>query len=601
MAMKREKKTKSMRTSLVRIVVLCWIIPVIGLTFVLSFMAVRNISLQIRRNAANTVYAAAETCVDEINAALSASRYASYNTTISTAYHNFRLDENFVNMYRDLDTFLTGNYQFDNKFMLTYLRFNDNGEEDPLSKREFYTFNEALFPEASEAPGQNMYNEFLEGDAPDLVVSAKDLGTSIGFENRDGKLYLVRNLYLSGKEPTAVFIQRLNITDWFGAILNTPWSTEVALALNGEEIAVMGEGIDVSVVLSDGRQYGGDLSNAITYEGSLYFSGNIAANDYTLSYAVKADEGILLREANFLRIVLLLSSLAVIPLLIIVLRYFYKHISRPIDRLVVAAEEINQGNFGYQAECEANSSEFIRLNNSFNEMSSQLQEQFEQIFREELALRDAKIMALQSQINPHFLGNTLEIINWEARLGNSSRVTKMIESLSTMLDAALDRNKKPIIHLSEELMYVDAYLYIIGERLGKRLAVEKNIDESLLGFNVPRLILQPIIENAVDHGISPAQHGKITIIIRKDEASLYLEIENDGVLTAADIEKISEMLDREDIYDGMRATHVGIRNVNERIKIIYGEGSGLTIKMTDKGTVLAQITIPFGQTDNDMQ
>ena len=109
-------------------------------------------------------------------------------------------------------------------------------------------------------------------------------------------------------------------------------------------------------------------------------------------------------------------------------------------------------------------------------MSGQLQSQFEHIYREELALRDARIMALQSQINPHFLNNTLEIINWEARMAGDVKVCGMLEALSTILTAAMDRDKRATVHLSQELMYVDAYLYIIKERLGKRLTVHKQID-----------------------------------------------------------------------------------------------------------------------------
>ena len=98
------------------------------------------------------------------------------------------------------------------------------------------------------------------------------------------------------------------------------------------------------------------------------------------------------------------------------------------------------------------SKEFAYLGNSFNAMSDKLKNQFERIYKEELALRDAKIMALQSQINPHFLNNTLEIINWEARLADDVKVCQMLEALSTMLNAAMDRKHRPLIHLSEEMM-----------------------------------------------------------------------------------------------------------------------------------------------------
>ena len=130
---------------------------------------------------------------------------------------------------------------------------------------------------------------------------------------------------------------------------------------------------------------------------------------------------------------------------------------------------------------------------------------------EELDLKDARIMALQSHINPHFMNNTLEIINWEARLAGNDKVSEMISSLGTLLDAALDRKKQPEVPLKEELTYVKAYLFIMKERFGKRLEVTLEIPEELYQEKVPRLILQPVIENAIAHGVQVQGTGKVRI------------------------------------------------------------------------------------------
>ena len=113
---------------------------------------------------------------------------------------------------------------------------------------------------------------------------------------------------------------------------------------------------------------------------------------------------------------------------------------------------------------------------NFNTMSLKLKDQFEKIYVEEIALRDANIHALQSQINPHFLNNTLEIINWEARMDGNEQVSKMIEALSTMLGATLNREKRDQISLKEELEYVDAYLYIIECRFRDRFECTRTIE-----------------------------------------------------------------------------------------------------------------------------
>ena len=147
----------------------------------------------------------------------------------------------------------------------------------------------------------------------------------------------------------------------------------------------------------------------------------------------------------------------------------------------------------------------------FVQNQGRLKYQFDHIYEEELDLKDARIMALQSHINPHFMNNTLEIINWEARLAGNDKVSEMISSLGTLLDAALDRKKQPEVPLKEELTYVKAYLFIMKERFGKRLEVTLEIPEELYQEKVPRLIPQPVIENAIAHGVQVQGTGKVRI------------------------------------------------------------------------------------------
>ena len=144
---------------------------------------------------------------------------------------------------------------------------------------------------------------------------------------------------------------------------------------------------------------------------------------------------------------------------------------------MAASKHLQNGERGYTIGEKAESSEFETLFDHFNTMSAELKNQFERSYQEQQALQQARMKALQSQINPHFLNNTLEIINWEARLAENDRVSAMIEALSVMMDGALARDGRSRIPLREELRYVDAYLYIIRERLGERLKVVREIDE----------------------------------------------------------------------------------------------------------------------------
>jgi two-component system sensor histidine kinase YesM len=202
-------------------------------------------------------------------------------------------------------------------------------------------------------------------------------------------------------------------------------------------------------------------------------------------------------------------------------------------------------------------------------------------------------MALQSQINPHFLNNTLEIINWESRLSKNGKITRMIEALSSMLSAASDREGKPFIRFSEEMIYVDSYLYIISERFGKRLKVLKVINPDVLEYNVPRLITQPIIENAVEHGMEPQQQCEIIIRAFITGNKLIIEVENNKTLSDEDIKRIEQLL----YDDKTTSTSLGIRNVHQRLRILYGDNGGLFVKNSEKGHTVFQIVIAIEQTN----
>ena len=279
--------------------------------------------------------------------------------------------------------------------------------------------------------------------------------------------------------------------------------------------------------------------------------------------------------------------ITLIPLLIATFYYFYANISRPVDSLMKGSEQIRKGHFGYTVEPFEKNTEMAELVDTFNHMSVSLEESFKKIYVEEIAERDAKLKALQSQINPHFLNNTLEIINWKARMNGNDDVSDMITALSVMMNAALNRNNEMFVTLQEELSYVDAYLYIIKERFGNKFTFTKNIDQTLLDHSVPRLIIQPIIENAVEHGGRDGKRiGDLTI--RKQDRDLLITVRNNGTLSEKDREKIALLLKEEDAGTSLEALDrqsIGIRNVHLRLRMIYGNGSGLTIESRDDMTV----------------
>ena len=171
------------------------------------------------------------------------------------------------------------------------------------------------------------------------------------------------------------------------------------------------------------------------------------------------------------------------------------------------------------------------------------------------------------------------------------KASRMIEALSTVLDAALDRKGMPEVPLSEEMRYVNAYLYIVTQRFGERLKVDIDLPGVLMGCRVPRLILQPVIENAVEHGIRPGGEGRVALRGRLEGDFLILEIENDGGLSPQDEAHIARLLSPDYDMAGEPSGNIGIANVNLRLRILYGPSCGLTIFRGEGSAVIARLTV----------
>ncbi|MGO5544268.1 sensor histidine kinase [Blautia sp. HCP3S3_H10_1] len=438
-----------------------------------------------------------------------------------------------------------------------------------------------------------MIQHFFDQDRDKVLKLAEDLDTAVGFLKTDNGFYIVRNMMNRSFTSWGILVSRVNVdycfepvkTAWedFGVVLTISGIPVVRDLKNTNEDAAAEELAEKQV-----------LKNASAYEmekGEVYIFSNQRENDYDINLVLYAKELLLFRFLYGYFYVIFAMGFALIPMMIMFMRLSGKEMSKPVEKLMNCAEEIEKGNLGYQVDTPMENLEFEYLRNSINQMSGQLKYQFDHIYEEELALRDARIMALQSHINPHFMSNTLEIINWEARLGGNEKVSKMIGALSTLMDAAMDRKGLPEVKLSQEMIYVNAYFYIIAERLGKRLTVERQIPEELMGMMVPRLIMQPIIENAIEHGIIQRGGGTVLLRAHRDEKYLYIEIVNDGSFGKENEEKVKRLLAPD--YDARKESsgNLGIANVNQRLRILYGENCGLTIKSYNDEQTISILTI----------
>lgn len=263
-------------------------------------------------------------------------------------------------------------------------------------------------------------------------------------------------------------------------------------------------------------------------------------------------------------------------------------ISRPIWSMVKTMQKVEEGKFDVRAD--VNSGDEIGfMAGRFNDMIKKIDELFHTNLEKQDRLRLAELHALQSQINPHFLYNTLDSIKWLAKLNGIRDIEVIVIQLGKLLKNSIN-NQSEMTTVGESLEIIDSYLTIQKIRYSDRFEVRMAIDPSLRDCRVPRLIIQPIVENAIIHGIEKKiEPGRLTIKVSRAGTDLRIEVADDGVgIDAARLRQIQRELEQ----DQRKVQNIGIHNVNRRIKLCYGENYGVSIQSeVGKGTTVV-LTMP---------
>jgi sensor histidine kinase YesM len=280
---------------------------------------------------------------------------------------------------------------------------------------------------------------------------------------------------------------------------------------------------------------------------------------------------------------------------------FADGITRPILALSLAAKKIAQGNYDNPVEIESND-EISFLGRTFNHMRINIKHsiteiqhnaQLENDLQEhKLRLKENELKSLQSQINPHFLFNTLNILAKKAYLEGAEETSDLISSVAGLLRYNLKRLDSPVT-LRDELRILDEYLIIQKARFMDRVQVRKEVDENCLGIHIPNLSLQPFVENAFIHAIEPSEKGGC-IIIRtfRQENAVIVEIADDGIGIVE--ERLDSIL--EDSDEGKKKGHstgIGIGNVVHRLRLFYGVKDVVQITSSPGVGTCVRLILPF--------
>lgn len=303
-------------------------------------------------------------------------------------------------------------------------------------------------------------------------------------------------------------------------------------------------------------------------------------------------------EVEDLRDRIIALCLGSILILSVVSIYMSFDMIKPINQLVKAMKEMNIDNITKSYIEIERRDELGFLHKTFNTMAKEIDHLVTWIYREQITRKEAEIKALQSQINPHFLFNTLESINWMAQLNNVPEISAMVSDISALMEASIGRDDR-LITIEEEFVYIDKYIALLKRRFEDRITLVKEVDPKVLYMKIPRLLIQPLIENAVYHGVENSRgKGIITLSACIGENLMVIEvIDNGSGISAEDIVKLNKGLEMDnDTYfkslSNKKNKSIGIDNVNRRIKLFYGEKYGIKIESKLNIYTKVSVTLP---------
>lgn len=299
-------------------------------------------------------------------------------------------------------------------------------------------------------------------------------------------------------------------------------------------------------------------------------------------------------QTSYLRVITisLITFVALLVAITLMSIYIPAGITRPISVLSKVTDQVAKGDLSVRAHVDAGAEVGV-LSESLNTMIDKINELLAQVTSEQIRLRNAELELLQSQINPHFLYNTLDTIVWLAEAGDQEKVVSMVGSLSDFFRTSLNQGKD-IIRVGEEITHVTSYLAIQQVRYQDILEYEIDVPENLHDYLIPKITLQPLVENALYHGIKNKRgKGKISITGEMQELFFVLTVSDNGIgMTEERLNEIKTGLITRNIED---SKIYGLYNVNERILLKFGEEYGINVESTyGEGTTIT-VKLPLAQ------
>ena len=418
-------------------------------------------------------------------------------------------------------------------------------------------------------------NESTVNDTLFLLKSIKnpdDLSEDIGFLRIDFRKSIIQDI-----------IDKINpLDDVFSFVINS--DNKIIASSRDLKDLYDNSSIDLELIKSAAQ-----FSNQLTTfdDGKFYLQS--AAIDKTDWYMVNVlpKSSILSTiktQRNYLFIIVILT----IIMAIILAAYLVKVINKRLFQVIDGMRQVPNGHLNNYIENDS-SDEVGELIDNYNYMISKMSILVDEQYKLGKEVKNAELKALQSQINPHFLYNTLDMINWMAQKNMNKEISLAVKNLAKFYKLSLNKGKD-ITTIRNEVEHSKLYVNLQNMRYDNRITLITRLDESLMDCSIPKITFQPIIENSINHGIlgRGMESGSILISGYISQGNLIIQISDDGI----GIEKEVLPLILKDNNLQTKGSGYGLKNINQRIKLLYGESYGLSFTSNYGFGTTVEITLP---------
>ncbi|MBT2760450.1 sensor histidine kinase [Paenibacillus sp. ISL-20] len=502
---------------------------------------------------------------------------AQINTNVEKRLEYYNQLSNILYMDAQLRNYLSTDYeqafyyldafQYINRTLPSLMTLNAN-----ILGITIYTGNHTLYSD-----GQ--YVKYTEELPPAMEEQVLDAAGSMvyfhseDFRANDAHITIARSLsYFSLQHPYGILTMDINANEFYSLIKMENDNKSVyiidefgGVISTGDQNLQSNQLFDVFPIQEGMTQNAGSFDMKINGQ-ERFFTYKKLSNGWSTVITVPYDE--LLANANQATKNVIWFSVLAIGMAILLLYFTTKVMTKRIEVLLQQIRKVERGDFRLSIKPMGHD-EIGQVSFAFNKMASTIQSLIHDVYVKEIARKESELNTLQAQINPHFLYNTLSSISSLAIKEGAMQVYQMVNYLAKYYRVSLNKGKR-IILLEQEINLVKNYVAIQKIRFRDKLHMHYDLDEQLFGNTTIKLILQPFIENCINHAIGDETGININVKLRQEGDDILLQVIDDGIGMTP--EQLDHALNKSDNLSGY-----GVKNVNDRIKLTYGEEYGVSI------------------------